>query len=368
MLDIAIKVDKSINPERSTVDILSFIKAWGLENLRDEDYIGKHFQTDTGKDIEYPSLAYRAIGTFIKYALNIEDINFIIPHYEILEKKYKNKFIIWTRYYLAEKFLEFKEYKKALEMAKKFLPHKSKEFWAWSLVAKIYAGLGDCNMEFACMCACVNNIKDIQKGYKNILYFIKLLVKRDLFSNAHTELEKIKSYLKKDSLEPQILNKIVNTPPSSNNEALKKNEIIAKNKFFNDLDTKLCLVDFINNNTMHLIFQNKTDMFFRLAKNIKLYDLVEIKFFQDTFDKIIVDIQKISKDSDEILIKSFEDTILSVANQSNVAFTKNKIFIDSNFVNKFKLKSGKVVKGKAMLNYNKKRNEWGYKAIGIEIL
>jgi len=44
------------------------------------------------------------------------------------------------------------------------------------------------------------------------------------------------------------------------------------------------------------------------------------------------------------------------------------IFIDPKIIEESKLTDGQTVKGRAILSFNKKKNEWGWKAIIINIL
>lgn len=49
-----------------------------------------------------------------------------------------------------------------------------------------------------------------------------------------------------------------------------------------------------------------------------------------------------------------------------LGFTTSDIFIPPPIVKRFDIKDGDVVSGVALLNYNKKRDEWGWKAVSIE--
>jgi hypothetical protein len=64
----------------------------------------------------------------------------------------------------------------------------------------------------------------------------------------------------------------------------------------------------------------------------------------------------------ESLVKPFED---SVRVENGMGFTDNGIFIPPPMVKKHNIKNDGNVSGQAILNYNKKRSEWGWKAISI---
>jgi hypothetical protein len=64
----------------------------------------------------------------------------------------------------------------------------------------------------------------------------------------------------------------------------------------------------------------------------------------------------------ESLVKPFED---SVREENGMGFTDSGIFIPPPMVSAHNIKSDDYVSGQAILNYNKKRSEWGWKAISI---
>lgn len=64
----------------------------------------------------------------------------------------------------------------------------------------------------------------------------------------------------------------------------------------------------------------------------------------------------------ESLVKPFEDR---VREKSGMGFTDSGIFIPPPIVREYGIKNGDSVSGLAVVNYNKKRSEWGWKAISI---
>ncbi|MDN3389604.1 hypothetical protein [Pseudoalteromonas sp. APC 3691] len=51
---------------------------------------------------------------------------------------------------------------------------------------------------------------------------------------------------------------------------------------------------------------------------------------------------------------------------NELGFTDTDIFIDRNLVDKFNIQDGRTVRGKAILNFNKTRSTWGWKALTID--
>ncbi|GGP55353.1 hypothetical protein GCM10009347_22680 [Shewanella algicola] len=73
------------------------------------------------------------------------------------------------------------------------------------------------------------------------------------------------------------------------------------------------------------------------------------------------------------IAKSDEQASTNVLNEfsddvrisNGLGFTSTDIFIDRNLVEGCGVEDGDIVSGKAVLNYNKKRSSWGWKAIVI---
>jgi hypothetical protein len=63
-------------------------------------------------------------------------------------------------------------------------------------------------------------------------------------------------------------------------------------------------------------------------------------------------------------MKRFEGT-LKVISPQNFGFLED-IFIDPKIIEVSKLTDGQPVMGRAILSFNKKKNEWGWKAIEIK--
>ncbi len=51
---------------------------------------------------------------------------------------------------------------------------------------------------------------------------------------------------------------------------------------------------------------------------------------------------------------------------NGMGFTESEIFIPTHLVLEHRLKDGQTISGTAVLNFNKKRGNWGWKALSIE--
>ena len=77
----------------------------------------------------------------------------------------------------------------------------------------------------------------------------------------------------------------------------------------------------------------------------------------------MLSIKKASEDSVCDAIKDFQGK-LKLRESVNFGFVED-VFIEPNLIVKHELKNKDMLEGKAILSFNKKKNEWGWKAIEI---
>ena len=75
---------------------------------------------------------------------------------------------------------------------------------------------------------------------------------------------------------------------------------------------------------------------------------------------------KISSTSEAPSLKILKPFSEAVRVSNGLGFTDTDVFIDRNLVDKFNIQDGLIVRGKAILNFNKKRSTWGWKALTID--
>ena len=97
----------------------------------------------------------------------------------------------------------------------------------------------------------------------------------------------------------------------------------------------------------------------------KIGDLINVRFSgegQDGFYKVL-SIKKSSSDSVCNAIKDFQGN-LKMREPASFGFVED-IFVEPSLIVKHELNKNDMIKGKAILSFNKKKNEWGWKAIEI---
>jgi len=131
------------------------------------------------------------------------------------------------------------------------------------------------------------------------------------------------------------------------------------------------VVDHINvqKELLHFIIDRKHDgivHFADMKDKFREGDAILVRFSNFTRDQAkqqrIVSVQKTNEPVPESLFKVFEE---HVSLRSGMGFTDSGVFIPPPMVDEHRIADGCRVSGTAIINYNKKRYEWGWKAIRI---
>ena len=145
----------------------------------------------------------------------------------------------------------------------------------------------------------------------------------------------------------------------------------AEEILFQDIPEEIIAVEFVNENKSMLNFvkDKRKFGFFNYSVSLtkpQIGDLLKVRFNgdgQDGFYKILT-AKKVDSNVTSDAIKDFKGTIKVISPQ-NFGFIED-IFIEPKIIEESKLNDGQLVKGRAILSFNKKKNEWGWKAIEIK--
>ena len=132
------------------------------------------------------------------------------------------------------------------------------------------------------------------------------------------------------------------------------------------------MVEFVNEARSILNFvKNKNKQgFFKyseMLENPKIGDILNVRFInndQNGFYKV-ASIKKMSDNTKCEALKDFEG-LIKIKENCVFGFVDD-VFLDQTIIKKNDLKKDFPTRGKAILSFNKKRNEWGWKAISIEV-
>ncbi|HRO09007.1 MAG TPA: hypothetical protein PK047_09075 [Saprospiraceae bacterium] len=363
---------------------LTFADWWNLENLRSEDFLKEEFK---GKKMM--SIAEQAYIAYSKKLLEGEHldpfgqqrvidqdkIQSFLPILDALIKKYPD--YQYPPYFKAKLLLALGSDENVLSAFLPFAKQKRNDFWVWELMAEIF--FEDKDIQFACYCKALslNTPEDFLVKLRQT--FADKLIERKMYNEAKTEIQKIVAT--RERKEWKIPNQIVQWMKQDwyQNAIERNNNSILYNQYkkqaeeilFQEIQEEIVVIEFVNENRhmLNFIKDKRKYGFFKYENQLtkpKIGDVLKVRFNgdgQNGFYKILT--AKIA-DSNETsdAIKDFEGTIKVISPQ-NFGFIED-IFVEPKIIKERKLADGQSVKGRAILSFNKKKKEWGWKAIEIK--
>ncbi len=363
---------------------LTFADWWDFEYLRSEDYLKEVF-----KDKKIMSVAEQAYIAYSKKLLegnaidpfgqqrviDKEKIQSFLPKLDAIIEKYSE--YQYPPYFKVKLLLALGSKENVLSAFLPFAKQKRNDFWVWELMAEIFAD--DKEIQFACYCKALSLKTPEDFLIKLRQSFAALLIEKQLFDEAKTEIQKVITIRNKQ--EWRLPNQITQwleqewyktAIDNKNNKSLYSNNLKkAEEILFQDKPEELIAIEFVNHNKNMLNFvKNKTKFgFFNYSGHIEKPNIGDLFFvrFNDDGDNGFYKILTAKKAGSHIkseAIRHFEGN-LKVVSPQNFGFVEI-IFIEPKIIEGSNLIDGQTVNGKAILSFNKKKDEWGWKAIEIE--
>lgn len=364
---------------------IEFADWWGLENFSDADY-----QQEEYNNRQMPALVDKVYGSYCKKLIEGEAIDefgtlrevdrgkiksFLPPLNIIIDKHPEYRYL---PYYKAQMLMELGNKENVLEAFLPFAKQKQNDFWVWGLMAEIFKE--DKELEFACYCKALSLRTPDEFLIKTRLAFSKLLIERQLYAEAKTEIKNIITV--REAKGWKIPNEIVGWTESSwfkeveefkNNKVLyEKHKKNAEELLYADLPEHLVAIEFVNHEKSILSFvkDKKMNGFFNyegLINNPKIGDLLKVRIESvgnEGFHRALT-IEKIENcaEVDVPCLKEVSGAI-EIRQDKNFGFMED-IFIPPNLVESSTLTDGQLISVKAILSYNKNKKVWGWKAFSI---
>lgn len=362
---------------------LAFADWWNLENLRSEDFIKEEFKGK--KMMSFAEQAYIAyskkllegepLGAFGKHrVIDKKKIQSFLPKLDALIDKHPD--YQYPPYFKAKLLLASGTDENVLNAFLPFAKQKRNDFWVWELIAEIFSE--DKEVQFACFCKALSLKTPEDFLVKIRQTFSELLIDKRMYNEAKTEIQKI--IVTREKHEWKLPNQLVqwteqewykSAIAKKDNQDLYSSHIKqAVEILFQDIPEEIIAVEFVNENksVLNFVKDKRKFGFFNYSGNLtkpQIGDLLKVRFNgdgQDGFYKIL-SAKKADSDVASDAMKDFEGTIKVISPQ-NFGFIDD-IFIDPRIIEESKLTYGQLIKGRAILSFNKKKNEWGWKAVVI---
>lgn len=363
---------------------LTFADWWNFDNLRSEDYIKEDFN---GKKMM--SIAEQAYIAYAKKLLegtpldafgqqkviDKDKIQTFLPKLDALIDKHPD--YQYPPYFKAKLLLASGIDENVLSAFLPFAKQKRNDFWVWELMAEIFSE--DKEVQFACYCKALSLKTPEDFLVKLRQTFSEMLIEKEMYNEAKTEIQKVIATREKHEWKwPNQLLQWTEQEWYKSATAKKDNQDLYSNHIkqaeeilFQDIPEELIAVEFVNENKSMLNFvkDKRKFGFFNYSGNLtkpQIGDLLKVRFNgdgQDGFYKIL-SAKKADSNVASDAMKDFEGTIKVISPQ-NFGFIED-IFVEPKIIEESKLTDGQQVNGRAILSFNKKKNEWGWKAIEIK--
>ena len=363
---------------------LDFADWWNLENFRPEDYLKEELN-----ERKIPSLAERAYTAYARKllegepvdqfgnnrAIDRDRINAFLPGLEQLIEQHPD--FLYPPYYKAKLLLLMGDEEDALSAFLPFARQKKNEFWVWELMAEIFHD--DDELLMACYCKALSLRTQEDYLVKMRQAFAAFLVEKEMYDEAKTEIEIVVDTRQKKQW--GIPRQIAGWKEESwyqSAEAKRNNKDLyskyrgkAEEILFRGIPEVVVVVEFVNTNRKMINFvkDRHTKGFFKYSGLIDrpvVGDILSVRFngeIQNDFNKALT-VRKCQDDVETELLKSFEGTFQQMSGK-DFGFCDH-VFIDAGILNNLDLANGDHIHGKAIISYNNRRKEWGWKAIKIE--
>lgn len=362
---------------------LTFADWWSFENFRDEDYANQEIN---GKKIM--SIAEQAYIVYSKKllegessdpfgqqrAIDKEKIQSFLPKLDSLIEKHPD--YQYPPYFKAKLLLALGNDENVLSAFLPFAKQKRNDFWVWELMAEIFSENKE--VQFSCYCKALSLKTREDFLVKLRLVFAEILIEKNMYNEAKTEIQKIIETREKH--EWRLPNQIVQwTEQEWFKSAIANRDNFdlyfnfkkqAEEILFQDKPEELIVVEFVNSNKGMLNFmKDKTKKgFFKYEDFLEkpcVGDILKVRFKDEGTDGYykILTAKEADENSKSEMLKYFNGTI-RIRHPQNIGFIDD-VFFDTKTIEMNKLTDKQMLSGKALLSFNKKKNEWSWKAIKI---
>ncbi|WP_027137211.1 DUF7017 domain-containing protein [Gaetbulibacter saemankumensis] len=365
---------------------LEFADWWNFENFRPEDYQKEEYN---GRLImalvEQAYIAYskilmegEALDAFgSQRRINRFKIEEFLPKLDVIIEAHPD--YQYPPYFKAKLLLTKGDDSDVLQAFLPFAIKKRNDFWVWELMSDVFPV--DDERKIACLCKALslNSQEDFLINTRQKL--AEILITKGLFDEAKTEINKIINTREGNSWRvPSNIIQWTDQPwydtaniKSTNFEYYNRFISKAEELLYQDVDEDEVVVEFVNKDKKILNFiQDKNFYGFFGYKTLKIKpkigDVLKIRF-QNKVNRGMCKVYSakelnIGDQSESLVLKTVSGKI-NIPEGKTFGFLEN-VFIAPDFIKNQNISDGEDITCKAILSFNKRKNEWGWR--GYEII
>ena len=253
-----------------------------------------------------------------------------------------------------------------------FAKKKRNEFWVWNLLSDTYPD--DDEHKMACLCKALLCEAQVKMTVNVHAKLGKILNAKGFKPEAEIEealVNLIKGDVKAGEFDPIKLVEYQKRQNGKDNKGFYQKYLpIAEEVLFYDMTLELAIVEFVNKDKkiLNFIINKSRSGFFKYDRFINKVEIGD-KFLVrlegsgiNTLYKLFT-LEKTDQPVSNEILKEFNGKIRKNDNQP-FGFIDD-IFIEPHLIEKYKLINGSELSGIAIISFNKKKSNWGWKAIKL---
>nr|NQU90339.1 hypothetical protein [Bacteroidota bacterium] len=364
---------------------IDFADWWDINNFMREDYQGS--KPDAVKQIV--PVAEQAYVTYAHHLLEmrIEDPE---THQDIQDIRKIKKFLLplgqvikrhadfqHAAYYMARLLLAIGHENNPLSALLPFARQRQTEYWVWDVVADAYPDDYEKQLAFlGKSILCRGRDTDLLKIRERL---VEAMVGEKYLSEAKAEIERIEKICQENNLDisenvsfrmgEDWFGETISSPDLTGfyRHYAKYADAIV----FGNIPEETIVVEFVNpaKKILNFVQSRQKQGFFkygRFMKYVNVGDVLKVRM-QETNQAGRYNIFTLKKVKDETVDGVMITFYGNVVNKSDKPFGfVNDMFIIPDLYIKHNLRDGDDISGKAVIAYNKKKEEWGWKVISID--
>ena len=368
---------------RNWTKYLDFADWWDFENFLPQDYLQEEFN---GKKqmaiaenayIAYPKKLLEGIPTDetgYRREVDKEKILAFMPKLDKIVDDHPE--YQYPAYFKAKLLLDIGEDDDVLSSFLPFAKKKQNDFWVWELLAEVFHD--DVEKQISCLSKALSLRTPDDFLVRTRQKMAELMINQNKYQEAKTEIIKVLSTREKNGW--RIPNQVrewteqswygSTEAQSDNSEFYNDHKQNAEEVLFNDVPEEIVVVEFVNEKKKMLNFvKDRTKHgFFNYSSFLSkpnIGQVLKVRMKGDGNEGFFKALTlKTADDGTECpALKTFEGPIKIIEN-AVIGFVDD-VFFDPGLIQRGKFGNGEFVKGKAVLSFNKKKGEWGWKAIEL---
>lgn len=288
-----------------------------------------------------------------------------------------NKFYRKLPYYHIKLLLATGEFGKSFKILRSRARENNEEFWIWELLAQAYNE--DKEKQAACLGTALLCRAKPEKKFDIRLQLAELLVEQEYYDQAKTEVAQILQCCLENKW--NIPDAVTNWGEESwynasrvlpdNNTLYEECRMISDEIIFGEIAQRKVVVENVNTekkilNFIGLEYDQGYCKYDKTLDRVQQGDILLVRLkdagAQGRFT--LLSAKKLNEKYLEGILKHFAGEIIKPENKA-FGFVDG-MYITPDVCAKYKLLDGDYVTGKAMIAYNKKKEEWGWKVISID--